>query len=68
MYQKMTEVVEVENTFTVNEEIKVTISLDEVKLMVNVIDVVTKRGGFTPRDFSAVGKLYETMIKNLENL
>jgi len=63
----MSEVSEVENTFTINEEKKVTITLDEVKLMVSVIDVITKRGGFTPRDFSAVGKLYETMIKNLEN-
>lgn len=63
----MSEVAEVDNTFTINEKKNVTITLDEVKLMVNVIDVVTKRGGFTPRDFSVVGKLYETMIKNLEN-
>lgn len=63
----MSEVAEVDNTFTINEEKKVTISLVEVKLIVNFIDVIAKRGGFTPRDFSAVGNLYETMIKHLEN-
>lgn len=63
----MSELTEVNNTFTVKEEKKVNISLEEVKLMVNVIEVVSKRGGFTPRDFTAVGRLYEAMIKNLEN-
>lgn len=62
----MADVTEVENTFKINEDNKVTITLDEARLMVNVIEVVTKRGGFTPRDFTAVGKLYETMAKHLE--
>lgn len=44
----------------------VSITLDEIKLMISVIDVVSKRGGFSPRDFSAVGKLYEMMIKHIE--
>lgn len=44
----------------------VSISLDEIKLMISVIDVVSKRGGFSPRDFSAVGKLYEMMVKHVE--
>jgi len=47
-----------------NETISIT--LDEIKLMINVIEVVSKRGGFSPRDFSAVGKLYEMMIKHVE--
>ena len=58
---------EIENTFNLNEEKKVTISIEEVKLIINFIDVITKRGGFTPRDFLAVGKLYEEMCKKLEN-
>lgn len=57
--------VEVEQTFKIEEEKKITITLDEVNLMVNVIDVIAKRGGFNPRDFTAVGRLYDTMIKNL---
>ena len=44
----------------------VSISLDEIKLMISVIDVVSKRGEFSPRDFSAVGKLYEMMVKHVE--
>lgn len=43
------------------EEDTVTIPLNDVKLVISVIDVVSKRGGFSPLDFKAVGELYEKL-------
>ena len=43
------------------ETTNVTISLMEVKLMLSVIDVVAKRGGFLPADFKIVGDLFEKL-------
>ena len=40
------------------EKENVTISLTEVELMLSVIDVVAKRGGFLPADFKIVGELF----------
>ena len=62
----MSDEVSSSNTFDLSSDERVTISIDEIKLMISVIDVVSKRGGFSPRDFSAVGKLYETMVKHVE--
>ena len=39
----------------------VTIPINDVKLVLSVIDVVSKRGGFSPMDFKAVGELYEKL-------
>lgn len=43
------------------EEQNVTVPLQDVKLILSVIDVVAKRGGFSPMDFRAVGELYEKL-------
>jgi len=43
------------------EEETVTIPLNDVKLVLSVIDVVSKRGGFSPMDFKAVGELFEKL-------
>ena len=54
---------EVETTFQVGDNKTVEITLDEVKLILSLIDVVSKRGGFTPRDFTAVGKIFDKFSK-----
>ena len=43
------------------EEETVTIPLNDVKLIISVIDVVSKRGGFSPMDFKVVGELFEKL-------
>jgi hypothetical protein len=43
------------------EEQNVTVPLQDVKLILSVIDVVAKRGGFSPMDFKAVGDLFEKL-------
>lgn len=43
------------------EDENVTISLNDVKIILNVIDVISKRGGFSPMDFKAVGELFEKL-------
>jgi len=43
------------------EEQTVTIPLNDVKLVLSVIDVISKRGGFSPMDFKAVGELFEKL-------
>lgn len=49
----------------VNDEIvveePVTVSLKDVKLMLTVIDVVSRRGGFSPGDFKVVGELFDKL-------
>jgi hypothetical protein len=49
------------NDVTVDKKDSVTIQLDDVKLILSVIDVVSKRGGFLPMDFKIVGELYEKL-------
>lgn len=43
------------------EDETVTLPLNDVKLVLSVIDVVSKRGGFSPMDFKAVGELFEKL-------
>lgn len=43
------------------EEKTVKIPLNDVKLVLEIIDVVSKRGGFSPGDFKTVGELYEKL-------
>lgn len=49
----------------VNDEVvveeTVTVSLNDVKLILSVIDVVSRRGGFLPGDFKTVGELYDKL-------
>lgn len=43
------------------EEQNVSVPLQDVKLILSIIDVVSKRGGFSPMDFKAVGDLFEKL-------
>jgi len=52
---------------TTLEKENVTISLTEVKLMLSVIDVVAKRGGFVPADFKVVGELFDKLSVHIKN-
>lgn len=48
------------------EEETVSIPLNDVKLVLSVIDVVSKRGGFSPMDFKAVGELFEKLSVHIK--
>lgn len=48
------------------EEETVTIPLNDVKLILSVIDVVAKRGGFSPMDFKAVGDLFQRLYVHVK--
>ena len=48
------------------EEETLTIPANDVKLVISVIDVVAKRGGFLPMDFKAVGELYEKLSNHVK--
>lgn len=56
----------VDKTDYTQEKENVTISLTEVKLMLSVIDVVAKRGGFLPADFKIVGELFEKLSVHIK--
>ena len=58
--------IETEETFRINTEDKVTISVEDAKLMLSVIDVITKRGGFMPREFTTIGKIYDKLNSFVE--
>lgn len=44
----------------------VPITINDVKLVLSVIDVVSKRGGFLPMDFKAVGELFEKLSVHIK--
>ena len=48
------------------EEETVTIHLNDVKLVLSVFEVVSKRGGFSPMDFKAVGELFEKLYVHVK--
>ena len=48
------------------EENTVTVPINDVKLILSVIDVVAKRGGFSPMDFKAVGELFEKLSVHVQ--
>ena len=56
---------QINDEVVVEEEI-VTIPLNDVKLVLSVIEVVAKRGGFSPMDFKAVGELFEKLSKHVK--
>lgn len=56
-----------EKTDSTLEKENVTISLTEIKLMLSVIDVVAKRGGFLPADFKIVGELFDKLSVHIKN-
>ena len=49
------------------EKETVTIPLSDIKLVLSMIDVVSKRGGFSPVDFKAVGELFEKLSVYVNN-
>jgi len=48
-----------ENSSSVSEEQTFSVPEKDVQLVLNVINVVSRRGGFTPQEFKVVGELYE---------
>lgn len=51
-----------------DEKNKVILSIDEVKLVLNIFDIVAKRGGFVPGDFKVVGELNDNLSAKLKNI
>ena len=48
------------------EKQPITISHDFGMLMLNIISVISRRGGFIPEEFKAVGELNELLKKELK--
>ena len=46
---------------------EVNISREELQLILRIIDVVSKRGGFLPCEFVSVGAFWEKYTKMLED-
>lgn len=55
-----------EVTFDTDKPKLIVLTIEEAKLILSMIDVVNKRNGFTPKDFTAVGKIFDKLAKNLE--
>lgn len=51
-----------------DEKNKVILSVDEVKLVLNIFDIVAKRGGFVPGDFKIVGELNDNLSAKLKSI
>lgn len=51
-----------------DEKNKVILSVDEVKLVLNIFDIVAKRGGFVPGDFKLVGELNDNLSAKLKSI
>jgi hypothetical protein len=47
---------------------QVTLTLDDLSSVLSVIDVATQRGAFRPKEFTAVGKVYEKISNFLEQV
>ena len=45
------------------ENTDVSVSLSDIKTMLSVINVVSRRGGFVPSEFGVVGGLFEKFSK-----
>ena len=43
----------------------VTLTLEDLSAVVNIIDVATQRGAFRPKEFTAVGTVYEKIVNFL---
>lgn len=53
-------------TFSTDKQTPIVLTIDEAKLILSMIDVVNKRNGFTPKDFTAVGKIFDKLSKDVE--
>jgi hypothetical protein len=47
---------------------QVTLTLDDLSAVLSIIDVATQRGAFRPKEFTAVGKVYEKISSFLEQV
>ena len=47
---------------------QVTLTLDDLSAVLSIIDVATQRGAFRPKEFTAVGKVYEKISNFLEQV
>jgi hypothetical protein len=57
-----------ENQTTQPAPEQVTLTLDDLSSVLSVIDVATQRGAFRPKEFTAVGKVYEKISNFLEQV
>jgi hypothetical protein len=61
-------VVMIENQTTLPTPDQVTLTLDDLSAVLSIIDVATQRGAFRPKEFTAVGKVYEKISSFLEQV
>jgi hypothetical protein len=47
---------------------QVTLTLEDLSSVLSIIDVATQRGAFRPKEFTAVGKVYEKISNFLEQV
>jgi hypothetical protein len=47
---------------------QVTLTLEDLSSVLSIIDVATQRGAFRPKEFTAVGKVYEKIADFLEQV
>jgi hypothetical protein len=47
---------------------QVTLTLDDLSAVLSIVDVATQRGAFRPKEFTAVGKVYEKIANFLEQV
>jgi len=47
---------------------QVTLTLDDLRAVLSIVDVATQRGAFRPKEFTAVGKVYEKISSFLEQV
>lgn len=55
-----------EVTFDTDKPKAIVLTIEEAKLILSMIDVINKRNGFTPKDFTPVGKIFDKLSKDLE--
>jgi len=58
----------IENQATQPETDQVTLTLDDLSAVLSIVDVATQRGAFRPKEFTAVGKVYEKISSFLEQV
>ncbi len=46
---------------------QVVINVSDIKHILNMIEVISRRGGFSPKEFVAVGNIYEKMCNYCKN-
>ncbi len=57
---------DLETTFDTQKKSPLILTSEEAKLIISMIEVVNKRNGFTPKDFTAVGKIYDKISSIFE--